>query len=199
MIDNTDPLLLAVRSYKNLQGKTFCILLENGFKLNLKFKKVNFYHLIGFQYLTDIAWLNTSRYSKNNIYNNIEKGIITYEMVKNSIHFNKEIEDRILNFKHIDKLLSEDIIIDFDKSKVKFKKEIKLDSDFQLYKKINKFYVHLFLSTKDVEFYPESFFARENKDYINNQTKIKIVSISEIGNKKKSKKVDKNKKSPASK
>lgn len=179
-----DPLLLAVRSYQKLQGKTFMITLETGVKIKVTFNKNRFFHLIGFHYLTDISQIRFNQNKKNRIYNNIEKGILTYDIIRSSDHFTPEIEDRVLNFQHIDKLLSEDVIVNFDKSKFKYKSDLK--SEFILFKDVGGINIHLCLAM-DGDFYPESFFARHDSDYIEGQVKLKIVSVKEVTNQNKKK------------
>nr|WP_318681670.1 hypothetical protein [uncultured Treponema sp.] len=48
------------------------------------FEKSHFYHLAGFQYLTDIANLHVNR---EKVYNNIKSGNIKPELLTSSVHY----------------------------------------------------------------------------------------------------------------
>lgn len=82
MVIDTDPLILAAKSYEKLLNKDFIITIDtkdgNTKTIQIQFKKDNFYHLIGFHYLTDLPQLDTRRNKKNRIFNNVLQGNITY-------------------------------------------------------------------------------------------------------------------------
>lgn len=175
-----DPLILAAKSYEKLLNKDFIITIDtkdgNTETIQVRFKKDNFYHLIGFHYLKDLPQLDTKRNKKNSIFNNVLQGNIKYNLIKSSSYF-KKIEDRICYFNNIDKLLLEKIILDFDSCNVRFKTTIKCD--YMFFKNNDGKYMHLSLA-KDKNHYPESFFVRDDNKYIKNQVVFDVISIKEI-------------------
>ena len=186
-----DPLILAAKSYEKLLNKDFIITIDtkdgNTETIQVQFKKDNFYHLIGFHYLTDLPQLNTRRNKKNKIFNNVLQGTITYDSLKNSSHFNNKIDNRVSYFNNIDKLLFEKVILDFNSSNVNIKTSLKCD--YMFFKAQDGKFLHLSLAY-DKNHYPESFFVRNDNVYIKNQNIFDIVSIKEV-EKSKPKKVKK--------
>lgn len=65
------------------------------------FEKSHFYHLAGFQYLTDIANFHVNR---EKVYNNIKSGNIKPELLTSSVHYG-EISERIDFLKFIEMML----------------------------------------------------------------------------------------------
>lgn len=181
MAIDIDPLILAAKSYEKLLDKDFIITIDtkdgNTKTIQVQFKKDNFYHLIGFHYLTDLPQLDTRRNKKNRIFNNVLQGNITYDSIKNSVHFDNKIDDRVSYFHNIDKLLLEKIILDFDSLNVSLRTTLKCD--YMFFKDENGKYMHLSLA-QDKIYYPESFFVREDNIYIKDQDVFDIVSIEEV-------------------
>ncbi len=185
---DTDPLILAAKSYEKLINKNFDITIDtkdgNTKTIQVHFKKDNFYHLIGFHYLKDLPQLNTRHNKKNKIFNNVLQGTITYNSLKSSSHFDNKIDDRVNYFHNIDKLLFEKVILDFDACNVSLKTNLKCD--YMFFKNKNGKYMHLSLA-QDKNHYPESFFVRDDSAYIKDQDIFDIVLIKEV-EKNKSKK-----------
>lgn len=181
MAIDIDPLILAAKSYEKLLGKDFIITIDtkdgNTKTFQVQFKKDNFYHLIGFHYLTDLPQLDTRRNKKNRIFNNVLQGNITYNSIKSSVHFDNKIDDRVSYFHNIDKLLLEKVILDFDASNVSLKTNLKCD--YMFFKDENGKYMHLSLAQNKTH-YPESFFVRDDNLYIKDQDVFDIVSIEEM-------------------
>ena len=181
MVIDTVPLILAAKSYEKLLNKDFIITIDtkdgNTKTIQIQFKKDNFYHLIGFHYLTDLPQLDTRRNKKNRIFNNVLQGNITYNSIENSSYFDNKIDDRVSYFHNIDKLLFEKVILDFDSCNVSLKTNLKCD--YMFFKDDNGKYMHLSLAQDKIH-YPESFFVRDDNIYIKNQDVFDIVSIKEI-------------------
>lgn len=64
------------------------------------FEKSHFYHLSGFQYLTDIANLHVNR---EKVYNNIKSGNIKPELLTSSVHYGEISERNVFTFLKKDK------------------------------------------------------------------------------------------------
>lgn len=184
---NDDYLLLAAKSYNNLINKNFIIELDKSSsieKIEIEFKKDNFYHLAGLQYITDIPSVNPTKNKKNTIFNKILNGRIKYSDIEKSCMFNDNIRNRIKFLENIDKLIFNRIILDFDKSKLKFNS--KLNGIYLFYKLEDNNYIHLIIG-KENNFYPESFFVEYDDKYIKEQTSYNIMSIKEKNIKKRKK------------
>lgn len=166
-----DILQQSVMTYELLMTKNYIIYLENSKIIELDFKKYYFPHLIGLQYLTDrsiVQQSNTNNASK--IYQNIKNGRITYNSISGS-DFIKKIYDRILLFPHCELLMNcntLNLIIDFDKSKVK---SCKLNAEYIIYDHFLNGYIHLCLAydKKKSIYYPETFIFEPSKYYISDQ------------------------------
>ncbi|MEG1312217.1 MAG: PBECR4 domain-containing protein [Bacilli bacterium] len=178
---DTDPLILAAKSYEKLINKNFDITIDtkdgNTKTIQVQFKKDNFYHLIGFHYLKDLPQLNTRHNKKNKIFNNVLQGSITYSSLKSSSYFDDKMNDRVSYFHNIDKLLFEQVILDFDSCNISLKTNLKCN--YMFFKNKDGKYMHLSLA-QDKNHYPESFFVRNDNIYIKNQDIFNIVSIKEI-------------------
>lgn len=175
---DTDPLILAAKSYEKLINKNFDITIDtkdgNTKTIQVQFKKDNFYHLIGFHYLKDLPQLNTRHNKKNKIFNNVLQGSITYSSLKSSSYFDDKMNDRVSYFHNIDKLLFEQVILDFDSCNISLKTNLKCN--YMFFKNKDGKYMHLSLA-QDKNHYPESFFVRNDNIYIKNQDIFNIVSI----------------------
>ena len=101
MVIDTDPLILAAKSYEKLLNKDFIITIDT--------KDGN---------------------KKNRIFNNVLQGNITYNSIENSSYFDNKIDDRVSYFHNIDKLLFEKVILDFDSCNVSLKTNLKCDYMF---------------------------------------------------------------------
>lgn len=173
-----DPLYLAAKDYSKFIDKNFIYKLENGAEIEVPFKRCNFAHLLGLHKLKDINILkklsNPNSNVANLVYKHILKKQLTYEHISKSIFFS-EMSSRLDNFHFLDQLLLSEIIVNFDKSKVR-KSDLK--SDIILYEKKNNNYIHLCIAKdKKNERYPETFLVQPDKYYINKQDKVLVKSI----------------------
>lgn len=177
-----DILKQCIENYKRLMNKDYYIVLENGVQIKTYFAKKHFHHLLGLEKLTDIAQLKLNHQnSATTVFKKIDKGYITYEMLKQSKHIS-EIEDRLNNFKYMNNLVFEKVVINFDKSKVP---SSKLKSTIILYSNKGLYYLHLCLAANDsTNFYPETFLVQYDDYYIKNQTILKIIELKIIENSK---------------
>lgn len=182
-----DPLYLAAISFSKFINKNFIYTLDNGAMIEVMFKRCNFAHLIGLHKLIDIELLrklSDKRYHISDlVYKQILKGKLTYEQISTSAFFD-DMEDRLINFKSIDELLFSEIIINFDKSKVR-KSDLK--STVILFEKKGTNYLHLCIAkdSKTNSHYPETFLVQADKYYINGQDKVLVRSVRIIDSKSK--------------
>ena len=177
--------------FNSLINKKFVLHIEDGSVLEFSFTKANLKHFLGLQKLSDIKLLERK---PQVIYNLIADKTITNKLISKSIYYNK-IEDRLLYFYLIPKLLQSKIIIEFDSSLCSFRDaySTKLENtDYILYKNMLEIDVvaHLTLSiintTKERTLcYPETFFVEHSKRYISGQKLLNILSVEVIDHKKK--------------
>lgn len=99
-------LLNSAIEFKNLLDMGYHIVLgrkNKTYEINLRFTKDSFFHLIGFQHLTDITFPSQN---KERIYKDILAGKISFEIIKNSAFYNEyNIEERITNLPLLEKML----------------------------------------------------------------------------------------------
>ena len=80
-------ILDAINSFDKLLDTEYIFVLgrkNKSIELHIYFEKSHFYHLAGFQYLTDIANLHVNR---EKVYNNIKSGNIKPELLTSSVHY----------------------------------------------------------------------------------------------------------------
>lgn len=166
--------------YEKIIKKNYIYQIDGGIKLEIVFKKRNFPHLIGLHKLIDIPdlkKLSNKTGQADIVYRNIRNDKLTYEIISKSKHFS-EIKDRIESFKEIDRILeTSELIINFNKETLKkeTKMETELKSNVILYTKIKEKYIHLCVVKSKGSVYPESFFPRNDNNYIKGQTKRNII------------------------
>lgn len=167
-------------SDKLCKGTGFTYKLNNSTEFKLVCKNTNLPHLLGLNKLIDfdvIVKLNDKtnyRVTSKNIYRDLVRENMTYDTISRSSYFDK-IEERIKYFHHVENLVFEKVIIDFDKSKLK---KTKIKADILLYKKVDNNELILCLVKNDKGNYsPETFLVHPNDYYTKGQTKIPIEKI----------------------
>lgn len=148
----------------------FEISIENGVSFPLRFRLFNFFHLLGFHYLTDLPHISRSK-RKDEVVKRFLKNNITLADLHKSKYFYK-IEKRLDSFDCLaDMLINGNckIIIDFDPSLVKTtlihsKYILYITDDYNTYKLFGV------AQAKNGEYYPETFFVEPSKYYITGQT-----------------------------
>ena len=166
-----DVLKSCAVKFSELLNKKFIITLSNLEVITIVFKIEHFYHLIGFQYLTDLAILKRN---KNVIYKEIINNKITYNDVCFSIFIDGIIE-RINNFEYITEIILSNTIVKFDSKK----SYSRINADYVLLRNELGKYIMLFLGKNKSHnnLFPVSFIVREDNNYIYGQ---KSVSINKI-------------------
>lgn len=187
MVDGTDMLLRCLNTYELLMEQNYIYEIEGGISFPLIFKKENLVHLLGLHKLKDIrdfSLLETKSGQAKILYRNIKNKKLKYSDIEKSVHFD-EIKDRIETFTEIKDLLFEKVIIQFNPKLI----NSNLKSNMIFYSKKNNIYLHLCIYNKGGVTYPESFFPRANRHYINNQIHrdVKNVKVEKFNSKKKKK------------
>ena len=163
--------------YKDYVNFDYTFTLDCDISLTVAFRTRNFYHLVGLQYLTDIAQLDKTRPNNSvfSIYKKILNGSITQELIEKSSFYNK-IEKRLSYFSDLGDVISSKIIIDFDYTKVP---RTELLSKYLLYKEYENGYAILGLryDTLNDIYIPETFVFEPTDYYIKNQTAYSIIGV----------------------
>lgn len=179
------PLLdLKVQEYKMLIDKQVHLQFDSGFSFNIRFKTVNFPHLVGLHQYTDINLLkklNERKIPAKSIWKQLKNKKITMEKLSKSVHYkNPLISSRIKEFSYerFMSLFSQEIVIYYkpiDRSD--------FDVNILLYEKEFGLYYLLGLKLNDdTNYYPASFLVRSDTKYIENQLtqKAKRIQVEEL-------------------
>ena len=162
--------------YTELLDKDFLIQLENGTCLKFFFLEEHFMHLLGLHYLRDLNCFPSNR--KRQVLSLIQAGKITQALLERS-EFYSGIEQRVEMFEKLPLFFAPgrcELIIDYDRSKVKPYSSI--TANYILFIKEEDLYLHLPLVYNEKQVLcPQSFFAKQNKRYIDRQKKYRIMSI----------------------
>lgn len=184
-----DKLKKCISIFESMMHKDFYLTLENNKVMKVFFARKHLHHLLGFQYLIDIPPLVIDpKNSATTIYNNINNGRITYNQILKSSFYPK-ISDRIDNFSHINNLMFEKIIIDFNKNKVPSAPDYipLIKAKYILYTKSCNHYLHLCLGNDNIIYYPETFLVHPNDYYVVGQNELKIENVTIVPQYKKKK------------
>lgn len=179
-----DKLKECLNVFKSMMGKDYYITLEGGLIIKVFFARKHFHHLIGLHKLTDIRPVvaNKTTNTTTTIFNNIQKGRITYEQISKSSHFS-EMSDRIDNFHYTNILLTQKVIINFDKNLVPSapQKIPDIKAEYILYTINSGNYLHLCLG-KDIAgyYYPETYLVHPNDYYVVGQAELTVKSINVV-------------------
>lgn len=131
----------------------------------IRFDKVECFHLMGLQYLTDRPELVRDR---GKIFDQILNGIIVPEHLESSVFYNK-IQKRV------DKLPLLEKIIDSNDTIFKYNKKLNtysvIKADFLMKNEVESENIFVFLSKTDKQdyYFCRSFFPEERLDYTKNQ------------------------------
>ena len=134
--------------------------------IHLLFYDTNFYHLAGFQYLQDLAYLRKNR---KLIFNKILNQQIKNEDIQKS-RFYKKMERRLEALSSLQPLLdSNETIFKYNKERNCFSL---IDADYLLENTLNRQTLYTFLSKYPNDtFFCRSFFPKDKKDYSVGQTR----------------------------
>lgn len=170
--------------YENLIGTTVKIPLNNNQIINFQFRLTNLPHLIGLNHLTDIPILadyQNDHISAKEIFLGIKYDSINTEDFKNSKEYPTIYENKLRHFSsnNIIRLLKNASIKKFDPANVPF--PTKLDKvDYMIFEMItcNNKLNHLGIGVSNsTENFPNTFFARNNNDYLIKQDDVYPTSI----------------------
>lgn len=163
--------------FKNYVGYNYTFILDCNMSVTAMFTSGQFHHLVGLQYLTDIAQVNVEQpyNSTKRIFKNILNDNITQKLIESS-NFYDNIYERLLYFTNFDDIMTAKLIIDFDYTKLP---KTKIMSKYLLYKQYDDVYVILGLrydEKKDI-FVPETFIVEHSDYYVKDQTSYNVVDV----------------------
>lgn len=179
---NHNALLDKYKDFLLVSEYNMCYEFEDGSRLEYKFEKKSFPHLIGLQKLIDIPIINEFNNSKNRkisagflIFRIKKERFLTDTIIQASSYF-PEIQDRYDNFTR-DNLLTvsyTDVIIDFNPILV----GSSLKSKYILYEKTYSGYNYLCIAESlKGDAYAETFFHNPTDRYIRNQHILKVKKV----------------------
>jgi hypothetical protein len=176
-----------ILDYEKLVNTQVKIHLDNNEIINFKFKINNLPHLLGLNKLVDIPKLldyHNEKVSAKDIYIGIKDGDIDTEEFKKSKYYEEVFKSKIAHFNstRIMNLLNSPSIIKFNPSKIK-NFDTKLEKvDYLFYEIIrneNNTYSHFGIGFSNSSFknHPNTFFVRDNNDYIYKQDEVYPMSV----------------------
>jgi hypothetical protein len=140
--------------------------------LCLSFEKVDFYHLIGLQYLKDRIQLRKNR---ERIFNQILNNELTFSQIRSSDLF-CVIEKRFVSFVHIEQFLdSNGLVFKFNRRSIP---SLKMKAEYILENSIKSSIAYICIDKTDNitdKYYCRSFFPKENIDYTARQIKYTLL------------------------
>lgn len=180
-----DLLYKCAKKYEELTKYNYTLTLNCGLDIDIIFKPVSFFHLMGLHKLTDIVQLTNSKNSTLT-YKNILNGRITQDVIEKSQYY-YQVKERLEKFIDIDNILKSKIIIDFD-YRLTPGASSKIMAKYILFKAYSDTNVHLCfkLDTKTQNYYsPETFIVQASDYYIKNQVVYEVVNITKTPYKRK--------------
>lgn len=154
-------------AYQNLLNIQYNIIVGKKKKLSyitISFKKAEFHHLIGLQYLKDLPYLKEDR---TKIFNQIVDDQISYEDLKKSPQF-PEVEGRIYLFKHLEEFLDSDNLVFKYHSNANNYSLIQATYLLKNQYAGNDIYIFIDENPAPCMFYCRSFFQKGTRDYTAN-------------------------------
>lgn len=176
-----------ISDYEKLIRTHIKIPIDNEKVIQFDFKPAHLPHLLGLNRLVDIPKFfeyANKRISAIEIFNEIKLGTISTDDIKKSMYFDEIFESKIKHFssENILSIIKNASIIKFNPKKISnFDTKLeKLEYLFYqiIYCKNNKFcHFGIGFSDRDSNNFPNTFFVRDNKDYIKGQDYIYPLSI----------------------
>jgi len=179
-----------IDDYEDLIKKQIIIPLDNGDIIKFAFDSQDLPHLLGLYYLVDIPVLfeyKNGRVSASELYRGMCNGTIDIEEFEKSLYFEEVYNNRIkyFNSNMIMDIIKSKQIVKFDSSKIKefSTKLVKVEYMFWKFIKDENnnygcFGIGFTASEKATDInYPNTFFFRENNQYIYNQVPVLPLSL----------------------
>ena len=140
----------------------------------LKFQSIDFYHLSGIHYATDVDFkARRKEYEGEKLINALLTGKINDENIEKAAKWDR-IKSRLLGILNLKKILESDFrIYYFSANKLPFYSKIK--ATYLVYSEELQMGIFLFLDKRDDFVYCKSIFGDENLDYRANQTPITVL------------------------
>ncbi len=175
-----DALKEAALAYMKIAGHNYEYTFSDGSNACIEFRTSNFRHLAGLGKLKDLYWFSESpnSLSATRAFREIVDGRISMADIKCSVFFDPDLNDRICSFAKLDDLLKNGkAIFPFVRSKCKI--QTRLKSNLILFKDSGyNFYLTFGAAQEAINiFYPETFFLRYDRQYIEGQ---KIIYIDDL-------------------
>ncbi len=138
--------------------------------LNLCFRPVDFDHLSGIHYASDVDFkLHRNEYRGDQLTNAVISSKIDSTLIEKSINWER-ISKRLQDVIYLEKILDSDFrIYRFNPAKLNFYSEIK--ANYLIYSELYRMGVFLFIDRDNHVDYCKSIFTRDERDYTLNQTK----------------------------
>lgn len=180
MEDIMDKLQQRAMAFKQLMNYRYDIKLGRKNKLyefSINFEKSDFYHLIGFQKMTDLSFLKKST---GFIFSECLKGKITYSMIQRSVFFDK-LGYRFDSFDKLENILDSNNLI-FKCNNNLMREYSKIEADYMMKYSKNDLIFYLFTEKRrNSEFQVcKSFFENDSVDYTRGQAKLTLLYKSKV-------------------
>ena len=116
-----DLLKKSAEIYTDYVDYDYTFTVDCGFSITVAFRARYFYHLVGLQYLTDIAQLDKTRQNNSaaGIYKKILNGRITHDLIRKSEFYNM-IDERLSHFIDLGDVICSKLIVDFDYTNARY-------------------------------------------------------------------------------
>ena len=167
----------SAETYKKYVNCNCIFKLDCELYIKVEIRAKYFHHLVGLQYLKDIAQVNPKlpHNSATDIYKKALKGKILDESIQKSEFYNK-IHNRLLHFLDFDEVIHSKLIVDFDYTKLS---KTSLLSRYLLYKEYEDGYAILGLKydSKNDVYIPETFIFESTDYYIKDQISYNVVDV----------------------
>ena len=175
-----DLLKKSAEIYTDYVDYDYTFTVDCGFSITVAFRARYFYHLVGLQYLTDIAQLDKTRQNNSaaGIYKKILNGRITHDLIRKSEFYNM-IDERLSHFIDLGDVICSKLIVDFDYTKLP---KTDLLSKYLLYRQYENGYAILGLRydwQNDI-YVPETFIFEHSDYYIKEQTTYNVIGIDSV-------------------
>ena len=173
-VENSNFLLKAALAWQELLN-TKCVVKyserETIKEIVIRFSEEDFYHLAGFQYLEDIR---LPRYSHKKVLNRIIAGDITQDMISKGCKYDSFVKPRLMVLIEVKELLEKEFeLFSFNQFRCSFYTQLKADYIISN----NDDYVFVVKENgSEFECRCCSAFKIAQRNYTNNQKKLKIVS-----------------------
>lgn len=142
--------------------------------LHISFHPIDFYHLSGIHYATDVDFgLHKREYQRKKLLPALLSKKLDDTLIEKSVHWSK-ISDRLSAISNLSRILASHFsIYQFNQKKLPFHSTI--SAAYLIYCDETQEGIFLFLDKEETAFYCKSIFSKDSRDYRTNQTKWTIL------------------------